>query len=149
VTVSQKPIYQLKAEFLRALAHPLRIRILELLAPGDLTVGELVRQTGAEPSHVSQQLAVLRSADVLESRREGPHVTYHVVDPRIFHLLATAKEILSTALQRQGELMAELQNMHFDGPHPPAGRSSSIPDAALLQEPVRSRTRSARRRRLT
>jgi DNA-binding transcriptional ArsR family regulator len=145
VTVPQRPIYQLKAEFLRALAHPLRIRILELLAPGDLTVGELVRQTGAEPSHVSQQLAVLRSAGVLESRREGPLVTYHVVDPRIFHLLATAKEILSTALQRQGELVADLQSMHFDGPHQPA----SSPHAALSQKPARSPTGSARRRRLT
>lgn len=121
----QRPIYQRKAEFLKALAHPLRIRVLELLAQGERSVGDLIQQTGAEPSHLSQQLGVLRSAAVLVSRREGSNVYYHVRDPRIFQLLATAKEILSSSLEESGELLADLHDMGFgalDAPAPPAPR---------------------------
>lgn len=109
----QRPIYQLKAEFLKALAHPLRIRALELLIDGEKTVGELIIQTGAEASHLSQQLGVLRAAGVLVSRREASSVYYWVRDPRIFHLLATAKEILTSSLQYSGQLLIDLQDLEF------------------------------------
>ena len=109
----QRPIYQLKAEFLKALAHPLRIRVLELLVDGEKTVGDLIVQTGAEASHLSQQLGTLRAAGVLASRREGSSVHYWVRDPRVFHLLATAKEILSTSLQDSNRLLTDLQSLEF------------------------------------
>jgi len=125
--VSQSPIYQLKAEFLKALAHPLRIRVLELLTEGESTVGELIARTGAEPSHLSQQLGVLRGAGILVSRREASNVYYSVSDPRTFQLLATAKEILTSSLEHSGELLTELHGLGFGPPKPARRRSGASP----------------------
>ena len=57
-----EPIDKLKAEFFKTLGHPARIRILEVLADGEHSVGELMPKLGLESSHLSQQLAVLRRA---------------------------------------------------------------------------------------
>jgi DNA-binding transcriptional ArsR family regulator len=118
-----RAIYRRKAEFLKAIAHPLRIRALELLVGGEKTVGQLVTGTGAEPSHLSQQLGILRTAGVVSSRREGSNVYYTARDPRIFQLLATAKAILTSSLEESGELLADLQGLGFGEPErgPSAG----------------------------
>jgi ArsR family transcriptional regulator len=102
-------IRQRKAELFKALAHPLRIWVLELLMEGEVTVGQLIALTGAESSHLSQQLGVLRSSGVVVSRREGSNVYYRVRDPRTLHLMATAKEILATSLSESRELLADLE----------------------------------------
>lgn len=65
-------IQQFKADFFKALAHPMRIRILELLSDGDKTVNELQSILGSEGSAVSQQLAVLRSKMSFKGRRTAP-----------------------------------------------------------------------------
>jgi DNA-binding transcriptional ArsR family regulator len=70
------PLYQLKAEFFKTLGHPARIRILELLADRDHSVGELLPEIGLEASNLSQQLAVLRRAGVVVSRKQGNAVIY-------------------------------------------------------------------------
>lgn len=112
-SMPDRPIYQRKAEFLKALAHPLRLRILELLVNGERMVGELVTATESEPSHLSQQLGVLRAAGVVVSRRSGPNVYYSVKDQRIFQLLNTAKAILTASLEESGELLADLRGIAF------------------------------------
>jgi ArsR family transcriptional regulator len=102
-----------KAEFFKTLAHPARIRVLELLREGDRSVGELIPEVGLEPSHLSQQLAVLRRANVVQSRKEGSTVVYSVTDARIFQLLELAKNILTTSLVETRELLAELETLEF------------------------------------
>ena len=108
-----RPIYQVKADFFKTLAHPARIRVLELLREGERSVGELIPEVGLEPSHLSQQLGVLRRANVLQSRKEGATVLYSVTDARIFELLEVAKSILTSSLTETRELLAELQTMEF------------------------------------
>lgn len=108
-----QPIYQVKADFLKALAHPVRIRVLELLAEGEKSVGELAKDVEAEPSHLSQQLGVLRSRGVVSARRVGSNVHYSAKDPRIFELLRVAKEILTTSLQENNDLLADLATVSF------------------------------------
>src|SRR6266567_3943712 len=103
------PIHNLHAELFKALAHPLRVEVLGLLAEGERSVGELIAETGAEPSHLSQQLGVLRSSAVLVARREGSKVYYRLRDPRTLHLLATAREILATSLMDNESLLADLR----------------------------------------
>jgi hypothetical protein len=58
-------IYEVKAEFFKTLAHPARIRVLELLRDGERSVSELIPDVGLKPSHLSQQLGVLRRANVI------------------------------------------------------------------------------------
>src|SRR3954463_4362719 len=72
-----------KAAFFRALAHPVRIRILELLVKGDRSVQQLQEALGLEQTVVSQQLAVLRSSNIVSGRKQGVSVRYGVRDPLV------------------------------------------------------------------
>jgi DNA-binding transcriptional ArsR family regulator len=97
-----------KAEFFKALAHPLRIAILDGLRPGELTVGEICHKLGVEQSTVSQQLAILRSRNLLHSRKAGPNVYYSVRDPELFRLLDSARIIFNNQLISVQSMLAEL-----------------------------------------
>ena len=104
-----RPISEVKAELFRALAHPIRIRVLELLADGERSVGEMAPLVGAELSHLSQQLGVLRRAGLVLSRKEGSTVFYSVRDPELVVLLAVAKRLLINSLTESQDLLADLQ----------------------------------------
>jgi DNA-binding transcriptional ArsR family regulator len=104
-----RPLYQAKAEFFKTLGHPARIRVLELLSERDHQVAEILTEVGIEAAHLSQQLAVLRKAGLVTSRREGPAVIYSLASPRIAALLAVARGILTEVLTGQVELLADLQ----------------------------------------
>ncbi|SCY97538.1 DNA-binding transcriptional regulator, ArsR family [Paenibacillus polysaccharolyticus] len=104
-------VQQFKADFFKALAHPLRIRILELLSEGDKSVNELQSILGTEGSAVSQQLAVLRSKNVVQGMKEGTTVTYSLRDPLIKELLAVAKQIFDNHLV---DAISMLEDMRKD-----------------------------------
>ena len=89
---------QFKAEFFKALAHPLRIGILELLRAGPMSVGQLQEAIGTPASSISQQLAVLRSRDIVVTVRRGTTVIYRVRDTELFDLLDCAREIFNAHL---------------------------------------------------
>ena len=73
-----------KARFFRALAHPVRIRILEILVGGGRTVQELQAALALDQPIVSQQLAVLRNQEIVVAEKKGLSVRYTVRDPRIY-----------------------------------------------------------------
>lgn len=87
-----------KADFFKALAHPLRIHIIDALRDREHSVGELRDLLGVETPNVSQQLAVLRSKNLVKTRKEGNSVYYGVSDPMIFELLDVAKAIFNNHL---------------------------------------------------
>ena len=89
---------QFKAEFFKALGHPLRIRVLELLRSGPLSVTQIQEATGAPSSSVSQQLAVLRSRNIVTTERRGTMVIYEVADAELFELLDVARRIFNARL---------------------------------------------------
>ncbi|TQK49930.1 ArsR family transcriptional regulator [Streptomyces sp. SLBN-118] len=103
------PLYQLKAEFFKTLGHPVRIRVLELLSEREHAVSEMLPVLGVEPAHLSQQLAVLRRANLVVTRREGSAVYYSLTSPQVAELLRVARTILSGVLAGQAELLAGLQ----------------------------------------
>jgi DNA-binding transcriptional ArsR family regulator len=103
------PLYQLKAEFFKTLGHPARIRVLELLSDRERAVGEMLPQVGIEPAHLSQQLAVLRRASLVTSRKEGSTVYYSLTSPQVAELLAVARQILTGVLSGQAELLQDLR----------------------------------------
>jgi ArsR family transcriptional regulator len=96
--VPQQALHRFKAEFFRALGHPARLRILELLRNGEQSVSELQAELEIEASSVSQQLAVLRAKNVVDTRRAGTSVYYSVRDPQIFQLLDVARDIFNNHL---------------------------------------------------
>jgi len=96
---------QFKAEFFKALAHPMRIRILELLRQGPLSVGQLQEAVGAPASSISQQLAVLRSRNIVATERRGTTVIYHVRGADLFELLDVARRIFNGHLSDTIDLL--------------------------------------------
>jgi DNA-binding transcriptional ArsR family regulator len=103
------PLYQLKADFFKTLGHPARIRILELLSQREHAVAEMLPQVGIEPAHLSQQLAVLRRANLVTSRKEGSAVYYSLTTPHVAELLAVARLILTGVLSGQAEMLQDLR----------------------------------------
>lgn len=111
----QRPLYQVKAEFFKTLGHPVRIRVLELLGQREHAVSEMLPEVGVEPANLSQQLAVLRRAGLVTTRKEGSAVYYSLTSPRVAELLAVARNILTEVLTEQVGLINDLR-----APLPPA-----------------------------
>lgn len=103
------PLYQAKAELFRALGHPVRIRVLELLSERDHAVHELLAAIPTEASSLSQQLAVLRRTGLVRQQRIGGEVVYAIAVPQTRELLAAARTLLLRMLDDQDELKRELQ----------------------------------------
>ena len=104
------PLHQMKAEFFKTLSHPLRIRVLELLSEREHSVGELLREIEVEASNLSQQLAVLRRAGLVATRKEGSTVHYSLVSSQIADLMGVARSILTSVLTEQQELLSTLRS---------------------------------------
>lgn len=103
-----RPVYELKAELFKGLAHPVRIRTLEILAAGgEVSVADLQAELGLEASHLSQHLAVLRRYRLVEAERRGSRVFYRLSDPRVAELLSAARALLTSLLASQGALAAD------------------------------------------
>jgi DNA-binding transcriptional ArsR family regulator len=88
-----RSLQSFKAELFKALAHPARIRILELLRQGEKNVTEMQLALSAEGSTVSQQLAILRMKNLVDTRKEGNVIFYRLRDRRVNKLLDVARQI--------------------------------------------------------
>ena len=103
------PIYQVKAEFFKTLGHPARIRVLEILRDGERPVSELLPEVGIEASHLSQQLGVMRRANIIQQRKVGSNVYYSVGDKTLFKLLDVAKQIITSPLAESQVLLEQME----------------------------------------
>jgi DNA-binding transcriptional ArsR family regulator len=110
-----------KAAFFKALAHPVRIRILELLVRTDCRVQELQEALGLQQPVVSQQLSVLRTSQIVLGRKDGNSVRYTVRDPLVADLLVIARRIFNNQLSGAQELLRELRDEHEGRPPDPRG----------------------------
>jgi ArsR family transcriptional regulator len=118
----RQQLSEFKADFFRALAHPLRISILDALRDGELTVNEISQHFDVEPANASQQLAVLRNRNIVVARKEGANVYYAVSDKSIFKLLDAAKEIFNNHLVGVRSMLEEI---HANQPARTSRRQSS------------------------
>jgi DNA-binding transcriptional ArsR family regulator len=98
-----------KARFFRALAHPTRIRMLEILVRGGRTVQELQEALTLDQPIVSQQLAVLRNQGIVAAQKEGAAVRYTLRDPLVGELLDVARRIFNNQLGSTRGLLRELR----------------------------------------
>ncbi|WP_308468597.1 ArsR/SmtB family transcription factor [Rathayibacter soli] len=117
IATEQRPLYEIKANLFRGLAHPYRIRILEILSAAaaaaavspstetaEVSVTQMLVETGLEPSHLSQHLAVLRRDRLVLSERRASTVFYRLAFPEVAELLRVARQLLADVLdasQRQ------------------------------------------------
>jgi len=107
--VAAQELQSFKAAFFKALAHPVRIRILERLVRQDHTVQELQDALQLPQPVVSQQLAVLRACNVVVGTKSGATVRYAVRDPLIGDLLDVARRIFNNHLVGTQDLLKTLQ----------------------------------------
>ncbi|MDZ4264346.1 MAG: metalloregulator ArsR/SmtB family transcription factor [Mycobacterium sp.] len=107
----EKPLYEIKANLFKALAHPARIRILEILsASGRPTpVSEILAQTAIEPTLLSQHLAVLKRHHVVTGHRVGNAVLYQLAHPKISELLVIARTFLADTLGAQRDQLKAIE----------------------------------------
>ncbi|MET7423143.1 metalloregulator ArsR/SmtB family transcription factor [Dactylosporangium sp. NPDC005555] len=101
------PLYQRKAEFFRTLGHPVRIRVLELLGDGPLAVRDLLGEIDVEATSMSQQLAVLRRAGIVNKLPDG---RYALAGPDVADLMRAARSFLTRLLAGQSELLDALRD---------------------------------------
>jgi DNA-binding transcriptional ArsR family regulator len=123
----------LQAEVLKTLASPRRLEILHAIAGGPIEVGRLAETIGATQPNVSQHLAVLRTAGVVEAERNGREVRYRLADPDVMVACGLMRAVLERRLTRLGEIAAHASDAPVGPPtppipvSPPAGTVSSIP----------------------
>lgn len=107
-----QPLYQVKADMFKGLAHPVRVRILEVLAGADeVPVTELMRVTGLEPSHLSQHLAVLRRHRLVVSERRASFVYYRLTFPEVAQLLTVARQLLILGLEESHDRLSVTESL--------------------------------------
>ena len=103
-----RPLYEVKAGLFKGLAHPIRIRILEVLsAAPEASVSELIATTGLEASHVSQHLAVLRRNRLVVAERRASLVYYRLAYPQVADLLRIARSLLGEILSTTEQQLVE------------------------------------------
>jgi ArsR family transcriptional regulator len=130
-TDASRPLYEVKANLFKGLAHPLRVRVLEVLAAAngeDTPVAELLEATGLEASHLSQHLAVLRTHRLVTAERRGNQVLYRLAYPQVADLLRVARVLLGEILQtteQQLVAQAELPELPEPGEQPERGERTT------------------------
>ncbi|WP_425448076.1 ArsR/SmtB family transcription factor [Dethiothermospora halolimnae] len=99
-------IFKMSSSYLKALAHPTRLKILDILKDKELCVCVILEELQLEQSNVSQHLKVLREQGIVKSRRDGSKIMYKVKDKNVFIIFDNVKESLLNQLE---ETSAELK----------------------------------------
>src|SRR5207253_2251244 len=137
-------LQRFKADFFKALAHPIRIRLLEVLRVRERSVQELQAALGLDQSTVSQQLAILRAKHVVVARKEGTTVRYAVRDPLVGNLLDVARRIFNNQLAGTRTMLRELQREARRPAHAQHGRAAASDVGSDPRSQVRGRRRRLR-----
>lgn len=103
-----KKVYELKSEIIQAVAHPIRLAVIEYLSDGEQCVCDIVEHVGAQRSNVSRHLSVMTKAGVLNSRKEGLKVMYSLQTPCILRFLACVEEVLKERIGKEAALLKSL-----------------------------------------
>ena len=105
-----------KANIFRALSHPTRIAIVELLRDGELAAGVIVDRVGLEQANISQHLAVLKAKNILKSRKEGNQVFYFVRDPLLIEVLDVMRRYFYVHLEESMSMLKEIDDREGAAP---------------------------------
>lgn len=102
--MNETDIFELQASVCRTFANPTRLKILAMLETREMTVGEMAAAVGAALPNVSQHLAVLRSQDLVLSRRDGQTIYYRLADRRILRACGLIRAVLLGRMRKRGEV---------------------------------------------
>lgn len=108
--MKQERLFELHAEVCKTLSNPVRLRIINELQQGEMTVGALANKLGIRQAHLSQHLAVLRQRGVVKTRRYGPNVYYSISSPKIVKACSLIREVLLEHLQKDQSILANVSD---------------------------------------
>ena len=108
--MKQERLFELHAEVCKTLSNPIRLKIINELQDGEMTVGALAKKLGIRQAHVSQHLAMLRQRGVVKTRRDGPNIYYGISNPKIVKACGLIREVLLEQLQKDQSIVAEIRN---------------------------------------
>ena len=105
---SEELVFKIKADFLKCLAHPIRLAVIEYLKAREASVGQMVQALRVEQSGLSKHLSLLRQGGIVVSRQEGVTVYYSIRDRDIFNVLRPIAEILRKRLKESQTVLGHL-----------------------------------------
>jgi DNA-binding transcriptional ArsR family regulator len=105
----QNALRQFKADIFQAMAHPTRIAIVEMLRDGEVSAGQIFEGLNVEQANASQHLAVLRSKQIVVSRKDGNQVYYAIRNPLLIEVLNIMRRYFEEQLQEAAGLLKEMQ----------------------------------------
>lgn len=105
----QEQLVSKTVTWFNALAHPLRLKVLEKLRDGPCCVCRIIPHVGGEQSNVSHHLAVLRKANIVRSEKRGIEVWYTVTDPRIFEIIDLVNDCILSDLEKSSVLFETIR----------------------------------------
>ncbi|MDQ1543362.1 MAG: hypothetical protein QOK08_1000, partial [Actinomycetota bacterium] len=109
---AQRPLYEVKANLFKGLAHPVRVRVLEVLSAADsVSVTDLLADTGLEASHLSQHLSVLRRHNLVVAERRSSQMFYRLAYPEVANLLTVARSLLVKILETTQQQLVSTVNL--------------------------------------
>ncbi len=100
---------ELKAEVLKAMAQPTRLKILEFLRGGERCICEIVPGVNGEQSNVSRHISVMQKSHLITTRKDGVKVMVKVVDPGVFEILDNVGLLLKRQVKEQNRMLRALQ----------------------------------------
>ena len=103
----EERVLELKAEVLKALAQPTRLKILELLRNGERCICEIIPAIKGEQSNISRHISLMQKSHLVTTRKDGVKVMVKVMDPRIFEILDSVSLLLKKQIQETGKLIQE------------------------------------------
>ena len=104
----ERSVFDIQAEFCKAMGNATRLEILHILREGPMTVGEIMRALGKSQSSISRQLAVLRSVGVVSGVRNGTEMRYRITDEKIGEVCDLVQKVLIEQTQRQSDALSDL-----------------------------------------
>jgi ArsR family transcriptional regulator len=105
----EERVLELKAEILKALAQPTRLKILELLRNGEKCICEIVPALNGEQSNISRHISLMQKSHLVTTRKDGVRVMVNVRDPKVFEILDSVTLLLKRQIMETGKLVQELR----------------------------------------
>src|SRR3990170_4906468 len=101
----EERVLELKAEILKALAQPTRLKILELLRNGEKCICEIVPAINGEQSNISRHISLMQKTHLVTTRKDGVKVMVKVRDPKVFEIIDSVSLLLKKQIQETGKLI--------------------------------------------
>ncbi len=107
--MERKSLYEMHADVCKALAHAIRIEIIDILKDKELSFGEIVDRTGVLKSNLSQHISVMLQKGILDQRKKGLHVYYKLSTPRVYEAFYMMREVLKERIMKQEKLLRKIK----------------------------------------